>query len=270
MIQNTSHESNPAEADAGRKSNKPGISISFVTLVFLAVLIGSALPIHAKPPELSGSGKKIPPGMLLLSTTDTVTQKFPATGDATIDENLPHTNFGVNPFLYVGYVDMTGTPATRSVLKFDLSSLPPGTAILRARMKVYVNACVVGRSAHLAAYRLRTPWHQLTTTWTAPWSIPGGDFDETAVIWTPIVKTDVGTWKELDVTPWVQHWAANPAEDNGVLLRLINQTSITQYQLSSSENAIPELAPVLTVEYTAPQRLCRRGGLRPPLHENKP
>jgi hypothetical protein len=175
---------------------------------------------------------------------------FVATGDATIDDGQPYSNFGADEFLYVG---MTITSITRSVLMFDVSGIPAVNPVLSAKVKVYVNACGVGGGpAYLAAYKVKTAWYKLTVTWNTPWTIPGGDFDATVVSTTPIVQTDVGTWKELDITPWVQVWVANPAYNNGVMLQLINQTNVTQYQLSSSENSVPAWAPVLTVEYGVP------------------
>ena len=137
-------------------------------------------------------------------------------------------------------------------LRFDVSGFPADKPILSAKMKVYVNSCsVCGGSAYLAAYKLTTAWHESTVTWQTPWEKYGGDFDATTVSTTPIMNPDAGTWKDLDITPWVQAWVAAPGSNNGVILRLINQTS-TQYQLSSSENAVPAWAPVLTVEYGVP------------------
>ena len=241
MIRNTSRKSALVSVYARGMSRKRNSSISFLALIFFSFFVDLAVP--AEVP--------LSPGVLqlLLLTRDTMTQKFVAAGDAIIDDSRPSTNFGADQFLYVG---MTSTSTTCSVLRFDVSGVPADKPILSAKMKVYVNSCsVCGGSAYLAAYKLTTPWHESTVTWKAPWSKFGGDFDATTVSTTPIMNTDAGTWKELDITPWVQAWVADPGSNNGVILRLINQTS-TQYQLSSSENAVPAWAPVLTVEYGVP------------------
>jgi len=242
MIRNASRKSALVSAAYARgKSNKHKFSISFLALIIFLFFFDLAVPAEAP----------LSPGIsqLLLLTRDTVTQKFAAAGDATIDDNRPSSNFGTDQFLYVG---MTSTSTTCSVLRFDVSGFPADKPILSAKMKVYVNSCsVCGGSAYLAAYKLTTAWHESTVTWQTPWEKYGGDFDATTVSTTPIMNPDAGTWKDLDITPWVQAWVAAPGSNNGVILRLINQTS-TQYQLSSSENAVPAWAPVLTVEYGVP------------------
>lgn len=243
MIRNTSRKSDLVSVDARGMSSKHKSSISFLALIFCSFFIDLAVPAEAP----------LSPGVLqlLLLSRDTMTQKFVAAGDATIDDSLPTSNFGADQFLYVG---MTSTSTTCSVLRFDLSGVPADKPILSAKMKVYTTSCsVCSGSASLAAYKLTTAWHESTTTWTAPWSKSGGDFDANTVITSPIMNTDVGTWKELDITPWVQAWVADPVSYYGVILRLIDQTSTPyQLQLSSSENAVPAWAPVLMVEYGVP------------------
>ncbi len=180
-------------------------------------------------------------------TTGDATATFAAAGDALIHAGMKTTNFGAGHFLYVG-----GSDINRSVLRFDVSSIPAANPVLSAKVKVYVDAYGGGGSpADLAAYKLTTAWNEATVTWKTPWTTQGGDFDAAAVT-KPIVKTDVGTWKEFDITPWVQQWVANPATNNGILLRLINEGSFTTYRLPSSEHWIPAEAPVLTVEYGVP------------------
>ncbi len=201
--------------------------------------------ILAGPPGASGALSI--PVRLHNITTGTVIEEFAAAGDATIHSGMKTTNFGDNPFLYVG-----GGDVNRSVLGFDVSGIPAVNPVVSAKLKVYVDAYGGGGTlADLAAYKLTTHWNEATVTWKMPWTTQGGDFAPTAVS-TPIVKTDVGAWKELDITPWVQEWVSNPAANNGVVLRLINPDSWTFYRLPSSEYWTPEKAPMLTVEYGVP------------------
>lgn len=180
-------------------------------------------------------------------TTGTEAAAFAVVGDARIHGGMTTTNFGNDPFLYIG-----GDDYNRSVLGFDVSSIPAVNPVLSAKVKVYVDAYSGnGKPADLAAYKLTTAWNEATVTWKTPWVVPGGDFAAMAVS-TPIVKTDVGSWKELDITPWVQQWVSDPASNHGLLLSLINPTGFTVYRLPSSEYWFPEQAPMLTVTYGVP------------------
>lgn len=180
-------------------------------------------------------------------TSSVETVDFAAEQDALIHAGLKAANFGAGKLLYVG-----GNDINRSVLSFDVSGIGPTYPVLSAKLKVYVDAYSGGgTAADLAAYELLTSWDETTVTWKTPWTAAGGDYAPAAVS-TPIVKTAVGTWKELDLTPWVQKWVADPAANHGILLRLINPTSFTVYRLPSSEYWDPAHAPVLTVTYGVP------------------
>ncbi len=62
----------------------------------------------------------------------------------------------------------------------------------------------------------------------------------------------VGQWITIDVTPLVAKWAADPASNHGVMLRLRKVSSITGYRFISSENWVPAHAPKLEVTYRKP------------------
>ena len=64
---------------------------------------------------------------------------------------------------------------------------------------------------------------------------------------------DVGKYVEIDVTPWAKEWVKNAALNQGVILRLINQTSFTYYRMPSREhwNAVTQ-DPRLVITYVKP------------------
>jgi hypothetical protein len=170
-----------------------------------------------------------------------------ATDDARLFAGMPDDRFGSHKLLHVGAND-----TSRAAMRFDLSTLPAGAAIARARLRLYLEAFSGGGSpADLAAYRLTSEWSEKAVTWNAPWQKKGGDFVEPPVT-ARLSKDDVGKYVELDVTPWAQEWAANPASNRGVLLRLINQTSFTLYRLPCGEYWTPAQAPTLFVTYGLP------------------
>jgi len=179
---------------------------------------------------------------------NTVTATFVPTDDSYIAKGLPNNNYGGMPLMYVGANDIL-----RSLLKFDLAGIDPVFPVDSAVLRVYVNAYSGGGSpADLQAFRVMTPWAEDTVTWKAPWSIAGGDYIAPAAGSTAIVKTDVGTWKELDVTALVQQWTANPGSNLGLLLRLQNPTSYTIYRLATCEYWFSQFTPQLVVTYRTP------------------
>jgi hypothetical protein len=170
-----------------------------------------------------------------------------ATDDARVFAGIPDFRYGRHKHLHVG-----GNDTSRSVMRFDLSTLPANAKIARAKVRLTVEAYSGGGSpADLAAYRLASDWSEPGVTWNAPWHKKGGDFAEPAVM-ARVSREDVGRYVELDVTAWAQEWAANPATNRGIILRLINQTSFTLYRLPSGEYWTPAQAPTLLVTYELP------------------
>jgi|GEM_PF-399915 len=177
-----------------------------------------------------------------------VTETFPATADTYIHNGLRTTNFGTSTFLYVG-----GNDVSRSLIQFDLSSIVQNYPVDKAELSVYVDAFSGGGSvADLQAFEVTTAWDETTATWKVPWTTDGGDFVATPMGTVSIVKTDVGTWKKIDITPLVQKWVADPAGNHGVMLRLLNQTSFTVYRLTSRQYWYPQFGPMLEVSYRKP------------------
>lgn len=202
--------------------------------------------LHREAPVGRESSVFIPPAGPEYDTP--VTETFPAAGDTYIHNGLRTTNFGTSPFLHIG-----GNDTSRSVAQFDVSSIATDYPVDKAVLSVYIDAYSGGGSAaDLQAFELTTPWTELGATWLAPWAMPGGDFGGMAVASVPVVKADVGSWKRLDITPLVQKWVADPAGNHGVVLRLLNQTSFTNYRLTSRDYWYPQYGPQLEVSYRKP------------------
>jgi hypothetical protein len=179
----------------------------------------------------------------------TVTDEFGASADAHISRGISRTNFGQWPFIYIGANDVL-----RSLLRFDVSSIDPRYPIDAATLAVFVESFGGGGSpAKVAGYQMVTPWQERTVTWTSPWRSPGGDAGAAAEGLTSITKAAVGRWVEIDVTEMARKWVANPAGNNGALLRLVDATSFTTYRLVSRNNGwMRERAPKLRITYRKP------------------
>jgi hypothetical protein len=170
-----------------------------------------------------------------------------AQSDARLFSGAPTMAFGLEKYLYAG-----GNDTSRSVLRFDLGNISPSSAVESAKLRVCVDAFGGGGSpGDLAAYQLTNDFVENTVTWDAPWEKKGGDFGD-AVVSTSISKADVGKFKEIDVTPWVQGWMDNAAANHGLILRLINQSSFTYYRFPSGEYWDQAKLPTLVVTIAKP------------------
>ncbi len=67
-----------------------------------------------------------------------------------------------------------------------------------------------------------------------------------------ISSADVGSWIELDITPLVQQWVADPASNHGLILREQATTKYTRYRLDSSDYWFAEFGPHVQVTYRTP------------------
>lgn len=228
---------------------QPNTPISFTVAWNLAAPLptdGEAFGVILLGPSGAESAIEIPVRLHnIIGSHETVT--IPAQDDARLFAGAPNTNYGQDKFLWVGAND-----TSRSVLHFDLSSINPAHVIESAKLRLYVDAFGGGGStADLSVYALARGFAENTVTWNAPWVKKGGDY-LTGPVSAPITKADVGKWLEFDVTPWAKGWLADPAANNGVLMKLDNPTSFTYYRLPSAEHWDATKAPVLVVTVAKP------------------
>ncbi len=173
---------------------------------------------------------------------------FPAAADTFIHSGLQTSNYGTSPLLYVGHNDVN-----RTIMRFDVSSINPDYPVEKAVLWVHVNAYGGGGSpADMQVFELTKAWVENTATWRIPWTVRGGDFNPTPVASLPIIRTEIPKFMKFDITPLVQKWVADPASNNGVIIRLLNQTSVTLYRLGSKEYWDKSQRPGLEVTYLKP------------------
>jgi len=138
---------------------------------------------------------------------------------------------------YVFHVGTNANSVRRGLVQFDLSSLPANTRILSATLSVYETITLRG-SGVVGAHLVTTPWVEgggsntcvgsgatwLQTGLGNPWLQPGGDF--TAPDQATVTKSAGNTpgWDSFDITPFVQGWASGAYQNDGVTLKLDNET----------------------------------------------
>jgi hypothetical protein len=140
---------------------------------------------------------------------------FYATADTQVLQGHPTMNYGIGPTMRTGYDACPGeTPGIdRSLVRFDLSHVPPGTTINSARLDLYYSGSCGYSSQYLTitTYQITGDWQEEGVTWNIRPS-PGTSYGS-----VPILHSAWG-WYSFDVTELVRSWV-NGDSNYGIMLR---------------------------------------------------
>jgi len=142
------------------------------------------------------------------------TQFYPS-ADTTILQGIPSGNFGSATDMWAGYEHCSSSAngITRSLVRFNLSSIPAGTSIANATLSLYlVNSCDTSNRTHtVTTYRVKDDWSS-STTWN---SQPGtGEAYGSASISSRTYKRYT-----FDITDLVRGWVNGSYTNYGLMLR---------------------------------------------------
>jgi len=164
--------------------------------------------------------------------------------------NDPDRNRGTSELLRVtGYADYAGE-MQRSIVKFDVSSIPSGTVITNATLWLYSfnPVQVKGSTGFYGAYRLTQDWNELTSTWNVPWTTSGGDFEGVPDATAPKQSaTAAPCWYSFDVTARVQGWINAPSGNYGWLIKCTDEMLHNQDEFYALDTANASYRPKLVV-----------------------
>ncbi len=146
-----------------------------------------------------------------------------------------------------------------ALLRFDLSTIPAGSRVRSAVLKVW--PMFGPESLTVEGYLLRRAWDEDTATWTQaasgePWATPGALGGPDAAS-TPVVEQEIPprgaspTQIEIDMVTAVQAWVDNPDGNYGILLT--GKEPGRRYTLASNDYPAVEWRPVLEVRYALPE-----------------
>ena len=169
------------------------------------------------------------------------------TADGQVNGASPNNDYG-NSNSMLAYE--TGT--RRSLVHFNTSTVPTGTPLVDAKLRLYV-ASIAARSGSPMPVQVRSltqSWLENSFTWnqrtgTDSWSVPGGDFagsDAAALI---LPATFNSGWIEFDITALAQAWVDGVIANNGVILRA---TAADQISVATKEGGTTN-APQLVIRY---------------------
>ncbi len=141
---------------------------------------------------------------------------FYAGADSQALQGHPTTNYGINPAMRVGYDGACSgeTPGIdRSLVRFDLSHIPPGTTINSASLDLYHSSSCGYSGQHLAItpYRITSDWQEEDVTWNTQPSI-GSSYGSVSI------AHGAWGWYSFNVTNLVRDWV-NGTGNYGIMLR---------------------------------------------------
>lgn len=156
---------------------------------------------------------------------------------------------GGNPTVSNGYVQ-------RSVIRFDLSSIPTSAKVLDANMYLQAYYATATTTAYPQNVHLLSRGFTQSATWntydgTHPWTAAGGDFTSTVQTTTSSLAAKPAYTRFGPVTAATQGWVTNPNANYGLLLKQGTENVSQKYTYYATASATGS-QPYLTVHYTVP------------------
>lgn len=164
-----------------------------------------------RAPHTSGATKAAPSVSLAAETLT-----LESVADATVLEGRPTRNFGDTADMWVGYDESVQPyPQTaRSLVRFDLTGLPPHALIAKATLWLYlVNSWdYPNRVRTVTTYRPGGQWAEATVTWQNA-SAPAEAYGSAEV------QHGAWAWYSFDVTELVRAWQVGTYPNHGIMVR---------------------------------------------------
>lgn len=147
--------------------------------------------------------------------------QFVAIRDSGVYQGVPGENFGNLADMWAGFgLAHCGTPVdyqvSRSLVAFDLATIPGGTPIEEARLHLKVYRLCYRQPTSprtITAYRSTDGWLEETVTWHNQ-PVTGEAYGSTAI---PFL--DAGKWHSIDVTNLVRGWVNGSLPNDGLIVR---------------------------------------------------
>jgi len=194
---------------------------------------------------------------LLSGQTTIVLQPGPSDGDdAIVSQTRPTQTHGdYQDFLAQAWT-FQGTPGiTRSVIRFDLSSIPAGATILNADLSLYyaVDSPNEGHTGDNAAFlrRITSEWEENTLTWNNQPS-----YSTQNEVYLPESSSTNQDYENINVTAMMKDIFDNPSDNNGMIFMLENEQIFTSMLFYSNDGPHPALRPKLEITYTTEGADC--------------
>ena len=194
---------------------------------------------------------------IAICQTTIVLQPGPSDGDdAIVSQNRPSQTHGNYLAFLAQAWTFQGIPGiTRSVIRFDLSSIPDGATILEANLSLYFadDSPDEGHTGNNAAYlrRVTSDWDENGVTWNNQPS-----YTTNNQVYLPESTTGNQDYENINVTSLMKDILDDPSENNGLIFMLENEDPLTSMLFYSSDGPYPALRPRLEITYTTEASDC--------------
>ena len=192
-----------------------------------------------------------------LSSASTTSVNLTSIADNDIWGGSVFANYGNCNLLY-----LNGNYIDRSLLKFDLSSIPSNATITSASFSL-VKTGGSNTSANVNVHRITADWTEGTGTCSGStgvsnysqrlsgtnWGTAGGDFNASVEAVTSVGSNATYSWSVANL---VQNWVNGTDANYGLLLKYATEGFSNQKTFGSRENSTASNRPVLSVTYTVP------------------
>ena len=192
-----------------------------------------------------GSGQQVHSQITLTLQPDAATGQ-----DARIWNLDPSSNAGTVEDFIAAYWTWGGTPGIlRSLIRFDLSSIPADAYIKSAKLSLYYNPTspANGQEGNNASWiqRITAAWDESTVTWNnQPATTTAGEVS------LPQSTTIDQDYPDINVKQMVKYQVSHPAQNFGFMLRLQDETAIySSVKFASSDYSTASLRPKLVIVY---------------------
>ncbi len=198
--------------------------------------------------------------MLTASYTEKTTIGLSAEIDAYIAQGSPSSNYGNCNRLYSG---STSSNSNRSLLKFNLTSIPTNAIIEGATLLLTRVGGSNTSSTNISVHKITADWTEGSgscsgntgpaswnqrTSGTA-WASSGGDFTATADAITAVAGNATYKWALKDL---IQKWVNGSSPNYGMLLKMQTEGVANEKYFASSEYNTAGLRPQLEITYSIP------------------
>lgn len=167
-------------------------------------------------------------------------------------------NKGTDTTLTIGNGNDANNYTTRTLIKFDLSTLPDNAIISSATLSLFCNGDFSSNARTFKVYRVLRAWVESQSTWLiwktgSNWGTAGAfgadDCEQTAIGSRDFTATEtINAAKDFVLTPTTK---SGLDLGNGWLIKADTEED-DAYQFASSDSAVEAQRPKLTIVYTLP------------------
>ncbi len=181
----------------------------------------------------------------IFATSDAITKSFESVADSHVISEYPGQKSGGNNFVAVSYANTDGHQY-QSLVRFNLGSIPPGSTIADAELRMTTYAGNNGPDIRM--HRVLGAWTESTVCWTnrPPMAASIGAINKSGnPVWT-FSASELSSLKTV-----VKHWVDGPGTNYGAYLIFddFGPGEVETIWFQSKEGSAP---PELVVEYTPP------------------